>query len=229
MSNAIPIITVDGPGGAGKGTVSLLVANELKWNLLDSGAIYRSLAYYAVQKEIDLQNEDALENFALNLPVKFVKANLDSPYQDIYLDDEMITTEIRTEEYGKISSKIAKLPKIREALLTAQRNFAQLPGLVADGRDMGTVVFPEAKIKFFLEASIEERAKRRYMQLKADGLDVNLATIIEEVSLRDKQDRERVASPMKPAEGAIIVDTTNIGIEEVFATLMDEIKKVFAV
>lgn len=225
MANpSIPIITIDGPGGAGKGTVSLLIANELGWNLLDSGALYRALAYYAIEQGEDLQNEESLAKLALSLPIKFVKANPTSPYQDIYLNNRSVTTNIRTESCGKITSQISRLPKVREALLASQRAFVKAPGLVADGRDMGTVVFPNATFKFFLEANVKERANRRYMQLKTDGLDVNLDTIIEEISARDLQDRERVVSPMKPASGAIVIDTTNMGIEAVFAEIMSKIK-----
>lgn len=259
----IPIITIDGPSGAGKGTVSSLIADELGWHLLDSGAIYRAAAYYAMENKVDLDNEEALAKLALHLPVKFMsgagnasmsgadgkasrttgtgnglgqRQESDSKPQKahglhivnvckVYLDDHDVTKEIRTEKCGAISSKIAKFPKVREALLAIQRSFIRPPGLVADGRDMGTVVFPDAKLKFFLDASIEERAKRRYLQLKTNGLDVKLATITNEVAARDKQDRERVVSPLKPAGGAIIIDTTHMDIQTTFSAVMSEIEK----
>jgi len=181
------------------------------------------LAYYAIDKEVDLQNEEALTKLAFSLPVRFSKTTPESPHLQVYLNDRSVTVEIRTENYGSITSKIARFPKVRGALLAIQRSFAKEPGLIADGRDMGTIVFPDAKIKFFLEASVEERARRRYMQLKVDGLDVNLTTIAKEIAARDQQDRERAVSPMKPAAGAI--DTTHIGVEDVFADIMSKIRK----
>jgi cytidylate kinase len=226
IGSVVPIITIDGPGGVGKGTVSLLIASELKWDLLDSGAIYRTFAYHATNQKVDLQDEEALSKLAVSLPIRFVKGKQGFPSLEIYLDNHLVTDEIRSESCGIIASKIAKFPKIREILLSLQRSFAKVPGLVADGRDMGTVVFPEAKLKFFLEASVEERAKRRYMQLKANGVDVNLSIITKEIAIRDKQDRERAVSPMKPAIGAIIIDTTRMSIEDVFAEVMKHIKKV---
>ena len=225
MNNfSIPIVTIDGPSGVGKGTISALVANELGWNLLDSGALYRVLACYALAQGTDLQDEVALAEFALNLPVRFVKAVPPMLQQDIYLGNRLITAELRTEQCGAIAAKIAKSPKVREALLARQRAFAKAPGLVADGRDMGTAVFPEAKFKFFLEASVAERAQRRYMQLKTIDLDVTLETIIGEISQRDLQDRERVVSPMKPAVDAIVLDTTYMSIEAVFVEVIKNIK-----
>lgn len=218
------IVTIDGPGGVGKGTISALVANALGWHLLDSGALYRVLAYYAVLQHTDLQDEEALTALAINLPVAFVNVDSPSLHQEIYLAGNLVTDQIRSENCGVATSKIAKLPRVRAALLARQKAFAQPPGLVADGRDMGTEVFPNAKFKFFLDASIKERAQRRYLQLKTGGLDVNLDVIVGEISLRDQQDRERVISPMKPAIDAIVIDTTNMSIDAVFAEIIRSIR-----
>jgi cytidylate kinase len=212
----IPVITVDGPSGSGKGTISRQIAYQLNWHFLDSGALYRLVALGALKKGIELDDEARLAEYARQLAVKFIS---DDPAIEpvILLDNQNVTSEIRTETCGNAASKVAALPAVREALLQRQRDFRQPPGLVADGRDMGTTVFPGAKLKIFLTASAEERAKRRHKQLKEKGIDVNLAALVKDIAERDERDGSRVSSPLKPAEDAVIVDTSSIGIDEVLA------------
>lgn len=204
---SIPVITVDGPGGSGKGTIGLLLATALGWHFLDSGALYRVLALAAISHRVDLTDERALEALAQNLNVQF--------NENIILDGKPVTDTIRTEHCGDIASKIAVYPLVRAALLGKQRAFCKPPGLVADGRDMGTVVFPDARVKIYLEASVEERAKRRYFQLKDKGQSVTLQSLLMEIEARDARDKSRVAAPLKPAEDAVVIDTTGLAIEQV--------------
>lgn len=208
-----PVITLDGPGGVGKGTLGALLAKRLAWHFLDSGALYRALALAAVNKNLILTDEQALEKLAKELVVRF--------NGDIWLDGEIVSHLIRSEACGDVASRIAVFPRVRAALLDKQRSFRQWPGLVTDGRDMGTVVFPEAIIKFFLTASVEERANRRYQQLKEKGQDVTLQTLLQEISERDTRDNRRVVSPLKPAREAVVLDTTGKGIEDVFKQIME--------
>lgn len=210
MSNSIPIITVDGPSGSGKGTLSHELADKLRWHFLDSGAIYRVLAESARRHAVSYDNDKALVALANNLDVIFEKRP-----SRILLEGQDVTLAIRTEQCGAGASQVAAIPKVREALLGRQRAFQKMPGLVADGRDMGTVVFPHADLKIFLEASPEERAKRRQLQLKGQGIDVSLGTLFTEIAARDKRDRERAVSPLIPAHDAIVLDTTSMSIEEV--------------
>ena len=219
MSKAerIPVITIDGPGGSGKGTIGQLLAKKLGWHFLDSGALYRILALAATQQAVNLEDTHALQNLALSLKITF--------NADILLDNQPITHLIRTEQCGNDASKIAVFPLVREALLAKQRAFCQPPGLVADGRDMGTVVFPEANLKFFLEASVEERAKRRYSQLKNMGQNVNLQNLLAEMRARDARDKGRVAAPLEPAKDAVVIDTTGMVIEEVLEEVMKVVKQ----
>ncbi len=212
----VPVITVDGPGGAGKGTISQILARDLGWEFLDSGALYRLLALASDWHGIETDNEAALETLAAYLDVHF-EARDDGEPARIVLEGEDVTEAIRNETIGARASEVAALPVVREALLERQRDFRKPPGLVADGRDMGTVVFPDAPLKFFLTASAEERARRRYIQLSDKGLDVNLARLAEEIRERDRRDSERSVSPLKPAEDAVTIDTTELGIEEVVA------------
>ncbi len=218
--SAVPVITIDGPGGSGKGTIGLKLAKKLGWNFLDSGALYRVLALAAEQEKIDLSNESALEHLANGLQIEF--------NTDIWLAGKRVTNLIRTDACGVLASKIAVFPRVRAALLSRQREFCQLPGLVADGRDMGTVVFPEAKLKFFLDASIEERAKRRYQQLKDSGQNVTLQALLVEINARDARDKGRVAAPLRPAKEAVVIDTTGLEIEEVFQRVMKAVESSFS-
>lgn len=222
-----PVITVDGASGTGKGTVSQLLAKRLGWKFLDSGALYRVLALAAQKHSVALDNEKALEVLAEHLDVQFIARESHLPH--IILEGEEVTETIRTEKIGNAASIVAALPAVRAALLSRQRAFRDAPGLVADGRDMGTVVFPDAELKIFLLASPEERALRRYNQLKAQGISVNLSDLIKELQERDKRDQERIIAPLKPAEDAICIDTNHLSIEEVVEKIISEIqlKKAF--
>ncbi|HCA88801.1 MAG: cytidylate kinase [Legionellaceae bacterium] len=220
----VPVITIDGPSGTGKGTLCHMLARHLGWHVLDSGAIYRVLAHAANKAAIDFTDAKALADFAKNLKVRFVLNNHDLCLK-IDLDAEEITDKIRTEQCGQNASKIATYPEVRQALLARQRTFAQLPGLVTDGRDMGTVVFPEASLKLFLSASPEIRAKRRYFQLKEKQINVSLAEVIDELAVRDKRDTERRHAPLKPAKDAVFIDTTGLDVVQVFNNVLKLIKK----
>ena len=222
--DAIPVITIDGASGTGKGVVAHLVAMQLKWHFLDSGVLYRVLALSATQHGIQTDNEPALQVLAGHLDVQFIAADSASP--KILLEGQDVTDTIRTEQVGGNASKIATLPTVRAALLKRQRAFREPPGLVTDGRDMGTVVFPDAIVKIFLTASPEERARRRYNQLKEKGIDVNLATLAEELSLRDKRDQERQVAPLCPAVDAVCIDTDKLRIDEVVTAILIEVEKV---
>ena len=221
----IPVVTIDGPGGSGKGTISQLLAQQLKWHFLDSGAIYRILALVALEKNIDSGDETTLVTLAANLNIQF--KSIDEKCR-IFLSTRDITNEIRAEKCGEMASKIAVLSAVRVALLNLQRNFRQLPGLVADGRDMGTVVFPDAMVKIFLTATSEERAKRRYIQLKSANRTADLQKILIEIQNRDARDENRLVAPLKPAKDAIVVDTTNLTIVQVVAKIMDVINSIRA-
>ena len=214
----IPVITVDGPSGSGKGTISRQIAHQLKWHFLDSGALYRLVALGAMKAGIALEQEAELADYARQLDVRFIS---DDPAEEpvILLDNQDVTSDIRTETCGNAASQVAALPSVREALLQRQRGFLQLPGLVADGRDMGTTVFPDARLKIFLTASAEERAKRRHKQLREKGIDVNLAALVKDIAERDERDGSRASSPLKPADDAFILDTSLMGIDEVLANI----------
>lgn len=210
----VPVITVDGPSGTGKGTICSHLASWLNWNFLDSGALYRILAVAAEKHHLETNNETAIAEIAESLDVVFEQPQ---PGQDVTVIFEGIdiSQQIRTEECGNSASQIATLAKVRSALLERQRKFRQTPGLVADGRDMGTVVFVDAPLKIYLIASAEERAKRRYKQLKQKGFDVNLPRLTADIAERDTRDSQRTISPLKPADDAIVVDTTTLEISEV--------------
>ena len=209
-----PVITIDGPSASGKGTISSLVAQALGWQMLDSGALYRLVGYAAIKQSIALDDTASLEQIARELDVRFI-AGANGQETMIYLNDENVTLAIRTEDSGKAASTVAALPEVRSALLDRQRAFQQLPGLVADGRDMGTVVFPAAALKIFLTASAEERAKRRHKQLMEKGISANLAQLFDEIAERDKRDSQRATAPLKPANDAVELDTTHMTIPEV--------------
>ncbi len=222
MNNQAPVIAIDGPSGSGKGTIASLVAKKLGWSLLDSGALYRLLAFAARNHGVDLTNEEALKLLAAHLDVQFVAAANGQP-QRIILEGEEVTDAIRNEQIGAGASQVAALGAVRDALLQRQRAFQEMPGLVADGRDMGTVVFPDAPLKIFLTASAEERARRRYLQLKAKGDDVNLASLLDEIRLRDERDTQRTVAPLKPAADAIQLDSTELSIEQVLERILSEV------
>ena len=210
-----PIITIDGAGGTGKSTVSQILAKRLGWKFLDSRSLYRVLALAAEKHGIALDNEAALEDLAKHLDVRFIAEENTSSL--VILEGEDVTNVIRTEKIGNAASQVGTLPAVRTALLGRQRAFRDLPGLVADGRDMGTVVFPDAELKIYLVASPEERALRRYNQLKARGINVTLGDLIKELRERDRRDQERTVAPLKPAEDAIRIDTDRLNIDQLLS------------
>ncbi|RKS85261.1 cytidylate kinase [Orbus hercynius] len=217
----IPVIAVDGPSGVGKGTLSVSLAQHLNWHLLDSGAIYRVLALSAIHHHVALDDEKALAQHASVLPLEFKTVN---DCVQILLNKTDVSGEIRMQEMGEAASKIASLPKVREALLKRQRDFRTLPGLVADGRDMGTVVFCDAPVKLFLEASAHSRAERRMKQLQEKGICAKFGEILQEITERDERDRTRAVAPLKPAADAYLIDSTNLTIEQVFQQALQFIK-----
>jgi len=223
QQQSINVITIDGPSGSGKGTISHLVAERLGYHFLDSGALYRLLALAADRHAIPLENEAALVTLAEHLDVQFKRNGAGDSI--IILESEEVTDAIRNEEVAGAASRVAALPAVREALLARQRAFAEAPGLVADGRDMGTVVFPDAPVKVFLTASQDERAQRRYNQLKEKGNDVNLAVLLKEIAERDERDASRLVAPLKPASDALVIDTTATAIEEVTDQVLSLVDK----
>ena len=216
------VITIDGPSGSGKGTVAGMLATKLQWQLLDSGALYRVLALAADKHAVPLDHEDALEVLAVGLDVEFV-VDVESNSQRILLENQDVTDQIRNETVGAHASQIAALPGVRAGLLRRQQEFRQAPGLIADGRDMGTVVFADAPLKVFLTASAEERARRRYLQLKDKGETVTLTSLLEEIRARDERDTNRSIAPLKPADDAIILDSTTMTIEQVLERILSEV------
>jgi len=209
----VPVIAIDGPGGSGKGTITTRLANHLGWHFLDSGALYRLTALAASRKQLSLSDEAAVAEVAANLNIHFETGGDDVR---AILDGKDVTDDIRNEDTGALASRVAALPMVRTALTDRQRRFRQLPGLVADGRDMGTVIFPDATLKIFLTASAQVRAERRYKQLKEKGESVTLTRLFKEIKARDLRDQSRSVAPLRPAEDAVIIDSTNLGIEEVF-------------
>ncbi|MDG1733041.1 MAG: (d)CMP kinase [Thalassotalea sp.] len=218
MPESIPLITIDGPSGAGKGTVAKIVAEQLGWNFLDSGAIYRVLAVATLHHNISIDEEEAIIPLASHLDVEFKIVGEGEPR--VLLEGEDVTDNIRTEDVGIIASKVAAFPRVREALLRRQRAFKEAPGLLADGRDMGTVVFPDAPVKVFLTASAEERAQRRMNQLQQKGIDVNIGRLLDDIRQRDERDQNRKVAPLVPAQGALIVDSTELTVAQVVEKIL---------
>lgn len=214
MEAKVPVITVDGPSGTGKGTLSSYLADWLGWHFLDSGALYRVLALAAERHNIDPEDIASLADLGRNLDVIF-KQSASGEGNSVILEGDEVTNQIRTESCGNSASRIAALPEVRAALLDRQHGFRKPPGLVADGRDMGTVVFPDAGLKIYLTASVDERARRRYKQLKEKGFDVNLPQLSVEITERDARDSQRTVSPLRPADDAAVIDTTHLNIEDV--------------
>jgi cytidylate kinase len=215
----VPVITIDGASGTGKGTVSHCIAKELGWHFLDSGVLYRVLAFAAEKHRTSLEDQAALTSMAEHLDIVFSS-------EAILFEGQEITDLIRTEKIGNSASKASVFPSVRTALLSRQRAFQKMPGLVADGRDMGTVVFPDAEVKIFLTASPEERARRRHNQLNAKGIHVNLAALTEELRERDKRDQERAVAPLRPALESVLINTDSLTIEEVVGRVMTEVRKI---
>ena len=219
----IPVLAIDGPSGVGKGTVARIIAQQQGWHLLDSGAIYRAFALAVDARNIDVTDESALEEVANNLDLEF-KTETDSELVSVYLDGQDVSKVLRTEQTGEMASKIASIGVVRAALLKRQQAFAKAPGLVADGRDMGTVVFADALFKVFLTASAQERANRRLKQLQNQGSEGIISQILADVVARDKRDSSRKHSPLKPAKDALIIDTTELSIDEVITQVSVLIK-----
>jgi cytidylate kinase len=212
-THPVPVIAVDGPGGSGKGTITTRLADHLGWHFLDSGALYRLTALAVMKKQLSLDDQSALGGVAANLDIRF---ETDGDNVKALLDGEDVSNILRSEDTGAVASTIAAIPAVRAALAGRQRLFRQPPGLVADGRDMGTVIFPDAGLKIFLTASAEIRAERRYKQLKDKGENVNLTRLFREIKARDLRDRSRSIAPLIPAEDAVIIDSTGLSINEVF-------------
>lgn len=223
---SVPVIAIDGPSGSGKGTISQIVAQKLGWNFLDSGALYRLVALAARQQEISLDDEPALIRLALELDTHFIsnanlnKTDLSAVEAAVILDGWDVTRELRSQECAEAASRVAALPEVRLALLDRQRAFRMAPGLVADGRDMGSVVFPDAPLKIFLTASVQARALRRHKQLMRKGMDVNIRSLETEIDARDARDSGRSIAPLKAGPDAVLIDSSGLSIEEVVQDIL---------
>ncbi len=218
MNPLAPVLTIDGPSGAGKGTISRIIARRMGWHYLDSGALYRAVGVAASWADIDTSDASALVRCTFDTHVQFVEQG---DAMRVMVNGTDATDELRLETTGALASAIAAIPEVRAALKERQRAFRELPGLVADGRDMGTVIFPDAPHKVFLTASAEERAERRHKQLKDKGVSVNFDDLLREIMARDARDAQRTVAPLKPADDAVLIDTTGIGIADVVARVMD--------
>ena len=215
-SFGVPVVTIDGPSGAGKGTLAAAIAEARGWHLLDSGALYRIIALVALRQGVSLSDAALIAALCSELQIVFGAGS-------VTVNGDDLTDAIRTEDVGSAASVVAALPPVREAILTLQKAFRRAPGLVADGRDMGTVVFPDAPVKIFLNASAEARAERRYNQLKNKGLSVRIPILLEQIQERDARDRERAVAPLRPAEDALIIDSSEMSIDAVVATVTEHI------
>ncbi|HDS1531264.1 TPA: (d)CMP kinase [Stenotrophomonas maltophilia] len=218
MNPLAPVLTIDGPSGAGKGTISRIIARRVGWHYLDSGALYRAVGVAASWADIDTSDASALVRCTFDTHVQFVEQG---EAMRVMVNGTDATDELRLETTGALASAIAAIPEVRAALKERQRAFRELPGLVADGRDMGTVIFKDAPYKVFLTASAEERAERRHKQLKDKGVSVNFDDLLREIMARDARDAQRTVAPLKPADDAVLIDTTGIGIDDVVARVMD--------
>jgi cytidylate kinase len=217
MSSPVPVVAIDGPSGSGKGTIAARLAQALGWHLLDSGALYRIVAACALSRGIPLDDEASLARMATALEIRFEE-------ERVLVDGTDVTETIRTEPVSAAASEVAALGAVRAAILDLQRSMRAPPGLVADGRDMGTVVFPDAPLKVYLDASAQVRAERRYKQLKNKGLSVSFRVLLANLVERDARDRERAVSPLVPAQDALIIDSTDLGIEEVLNQVLTEVR-----
>ncbi|WWP00134.1 MAG: (d)CMP kinase [Candidatus Dasytiphilus stammeri] len=217
MNFEVPVITIDGPGGVGKGTIGYLLAKKLQWHYLNSGAIYRVLAFSALHHKISVRAEKKLVSIAMNLDMHL---SMENGVSEIIFEDINISNMIYMESVGEFASQIAILPNVRKALLYKLRALRSLPGLIAEGRDMGTVVFPDAIVKFFLDASVEERSRRRMLQLQKKGFNVKFEQLLDQIKKRDDRDSNRKTASLKPAEDAMIIDSTNLRTEQVFEKVL---------
>lgn len=220
MSNGYPVITIDGPSGAGKGTLSQLLAHKLGYRLLDSGALYRIVALSVIKQGVDVENEQVVANLVAAIDIEF---DASTTPVSVILNGENVTSLIRSEEVGMMASKVAAYPKVRSELLMLQRSFSSEQGLVADGRDMGTVVFPSSPHKFFLTATAEARAERRFAQLQQAGVTADKSQLISDILIRDERDSTRSASPLVPAKDAIVIDSTSLSIDEVLNIMLNAV------